>query len=34
MAASHLAALEAAVSDRVLEWSTTEELDRTVEEIP
>ena len=34
MAASHLAALEATVSDRVLEWSTIEELDRTVEEIP
>lgn len=34
MAASHLAALEAVVSDRVLEWSTIEELDRTVEEIP
>jgi len=34
MAASHLAALEAVVSDRVLEWSTIEELDRAVEEIP
>ena len=34
MAASHLAALKATVSDRVLEWSTIEELDRTVEEIP
>ncbi|GAA0512227.1 hypothetical protein SAMN04488066_104139 [Halorubrum aquaticum] len=34
MAASHLAALEVAVGERVLEWSTTEELDRTVEEIP
>lgn len=34
MAASHLAALEAAVSDRVVEWSTVAELDHAVEEIP
>ena len=34
MAASHLAALEAAVSDRVIEWSTVAELDHAVEEIP
>ena len=34
MAASHLAAIEAAVSDRVVEWSTVTELDHAVEEIP
>ncbi|OYR55439.1 aminopeptidase [Halorubrum halodurans] len=34
MAASHLAALEAAVGDRVVEWSTIEELDSAVEQIP
>ena len=34
MAASHLAALEAAVSNRVIEWSTAAELDHAVEEIP
>jgi len=34
MAASHLAALEAAVGDRVVEWATLDELDSAVEEIP
>lgn len=34
MAASHLAALEAAVADRVLEWATVEELDRVTDRIP
>ena len=34
MAASHLAALEAAVGDRVVEWATPDELDSAVEEIP
>ena len=33
MAAPHLAALEAAVSNRVIEWSTAAELDHAVEEI-
>ena len=34
MAASHLAALEAAVADRVVEWSTVAELESAVEHIP
>jgi len=34
MAASHLAALEAAVDERVVEWATTDELDAAVEQIP
>ncbi|MDZ5810507.1 aminopeptidase [Halorubrum sp. AD140] len=34
MAASHLAALEAAVADRVLEWATVDELDRVTDRIP
>jgi len=34
MAASHLAALEAAVADRVLKWATVDELDRVTERIP
>jgi hypothetical protein len=34
MAASHLAALEAAVSERVVEWSTVTELDKGVGNIP
>jgi len=34
MIASHLAALETAVSDRVVEWSTIEELDSPVGQIP
>ncbi|ELZ45489.1 hypothetical protein C465_13815 [Halorubrum distributum JCM 9100] len=34
MAASHLAALEAAVDDRVVEWSTLDELDSAIEQIP
>ena len=34
MAASHLATLEAAVDERVVEWATTDELDAAVEEIP
>jgi len=34
MAASHLAALEAAVADRVLEWATVAELDQVTDQIP
>ena len=34
MAASHLAALEAAVGDRVVEWSTLDELESAIEQIP
>ena len=34
MAASHLAALEAAVGERIAEWSTLAELDSTVDRIP
>lgn len=34
MAASHLTALESAVSERIVEWSTPTEHDRTVEQIP
>ncbi|MFD1597538.1 aminopeptidase [Halobellus rarus] len=34
MAASHLAALEAAVGERVVEWSTLDELDSAVDRIP
>ncbi|SMO80100.1 hypothetical protein [Halorubrum cibi] len=34
MVASHLAALEAAVGERVVEWSTPTELDRAVDRIP
>jgi len=34
MAASHVAALEATVGDRVLEWATLDELDSAVEQIP
>ena len=34
MAASHLAALEAAVADRVLEWAAVAELDRVTDRIP
>lgn len=34
MAASHLAALEAAVGDRVVEWATPDELESAVERVP
>jgi len=34
MAASHLAALEETVAERVLAWATVEELDRVIERIP
>lgn len=34
MAASHLAALEAAVGDRVVEWARPDELESAVEQIP
>ena len=34
MAASHLAALEAAVGDRAVEWATLDEFDSAVERIP
>ncbi|TKX48491.1 aminopeptidase [Halorubrum sp. SD690R] len=34
MAASHLAALEAVVGDRVVEWATLDELESAVEQIP
>ena len=34
MAASHLAALEAAVGERLVEWATTDELDDAVEQLP
>ncbi|WP_241981570.1 hypothetical protein [Halorubrum sp. GN11_10-6_MGM] len=34
MAASHLAALEAAVDERVLEWATVAELDRVTDRVP